>query len=255
MQLHRIEPHPHRKARGLIRHRPFGRKQGELPIAPAPLVEGFDHAAPRRVLAVVDLAEIQDWSLHHTTARAALAFDNAPATVLLAVLPSSCESQVHGPRSSAERRSAKITSGSTQIRSRRTKGSTASSCCANTDLNPLEAILCYKQLWTVEQTFRTAKHLFSTRPIFHKLDETIRGHVFCSFLALVVKKLLEDRIAALGRSGSRPEIIADPDSLTETAIEQDGKRFIVRSAPRPAASVAIRAALVAPPPTVREASA
>src|SRR5262249_50493743 len=33
----------------------------------------------------------------------------------------------------------------------------------NTDLNPLEAMLCYKQLWTVEQTFRTAKHLFSTR--------------------------------------------------------------------------------------------
>ena len=69
----------------------------------------------------------------------------------------------------------------------------------NTDLNPLEAMLCYKQLWTVEQTFRTAKHLLSTRPIFHKLDETIRGHVFCSFLALVLKKALEDRIAALGR--------------------------------------------------------
>jgi hypothetical protein len=28
----------------------------------------------------------------------------------------------------------------------------------NTDLNPLEAMLCYKQLWTVEQIFRTAKH-------------------------------------------------------------------------------------------------
>ena len=48
----------------------------------------------------------------------------------------------------------------------------------NTDLNPLDAMLCYKQLWTVEQTFRTAKHLLTTRPIFHKLDETIRGHVF-----------------------------------------------------------------------------
>jgi Transposase DDE domain len=125
----------------------------------------------------------------------------------------------------------------------------------NTDLNPLEAMLCYKQLWTVEQTFRTAKHLFSTRPIFHKLDETIRGHVFCSFLALVLKKALEDRIAALGRSGPWPEIIADLDSLTETEIEQDGKRFTVRSAPRPAASLAIRAAGVALPPTVREASA
>jgi len=125
----------------------------------------------------------------------------------------------------------------------------------NTDLNPLEAMLCYKQLWTVEQTFRTAKHLFSTRPIFHKLDETIRGHVFCSFLALVLKTALEDRIAALGRSGSWPEIIADLDSLTETEIEHDGKRFIVRSAPRPAASLALRAAGIALPPTIREAAA
>ena len=100
----------------------------------------------------------------------------------------------------------------------------------NTDLNPLEAMLCYKQLSTVEQTFRTAKHLFCTRPIFHELDETIRGHVFCSFLALVLKRALEDRIAALGRSGSWPEIIADLNSLTETEIAHDGKRFIVRSA-------------------------
>ena len=124
----------------------------------------------------------------------------------------------------------------------------------NTDLNPLEAMLCYKQLWTVEQTFRTAKHLLSTRPIFHKLDETIRGHVFCSFLALVLKKALEDRISALGRSGSWPQIVADLDSLTETEteIEHDGKRFVVRSAPRPAASLAIRAAGVALPPTVRQ---
>jgi hypothetical protein len=121
----------------------------------------------------------------------------------------------------------------------------------NTDLNPLEAMLCYKQLWTVEQTFRTAKHLLATRPIFHKLDETIRGHVFCSFLALVLKKALEDRIAALGRTGSWPEIVADLDSLTETEIEHEGKCFVVRSAPRPAASLALRAAGVALPPTVR----
>jgi transposase len=122
----------------------------------------------------------------------------------------------------------------------------------NTDLNPVEAMLCYKQLWTVEQTFRTAKHLLSTRPIFHKLDETIRGHVFCSFLALVLKKALEDRIAVLGRSGSWPEIIADLDSLTEMEIERDGKRFVLRSAPRPAASLALRATGIALPPTVRE---
>jgi len=125
----------------------------------------------------------------------------------------------------------------------------------NTELNPLEAMLCYKQLWTVEQSVRTAKHLLATRPIFHKLDETIRGHVFCSFLALVLKTALENRIAALARTGSWPEIIADLDSLTETEIEHDGKRFVVRSAPRPAASLALRAAGVALPPTVRDAAA
>ena len=69
----------------------------------------------------------------------------------------------------------------------------------NADLTPLEAMLCYKCLWMVEQAFRTSKSLFATRPIFHKLDETIRGHVSCSFLALVLKKELEDRIANIGK--------------------------------------------------------
>src|SRR5450755_1316709 len=121
-------------------------------------------------------------------------------------------------------------------------------------------MLVYKQLWTVESAFRTSKSLFETRPIFHKLDETIRGHVACGFLALVLKKELEDRIAAMGEratdreaapNASWPDILADLDSLTETEVEQDGRRFLLRSAPRPAASLALRAAGLALPPTVR----
>ena len=81
---------------------------------------------------------------------------------------------------------------------------------------------------------------------------TIRGHVFCSFLAQDGAGGPHCRARS---SGSWPEIIADLDSLTETEIEYDGKRFIVRSAPRPAASLALRAAGVALPPTVRDATA
>jgi len=124
----------------------------------------------------------------------------------------------------------------------------------NAKLPPLEAMLVYKQLWTVERTFRTTKGLFETRPIDHKLDETIRGHVACSFLALVLKKELEDRLAA-ARKGDRaswPDVVADLDSLTETEVEQDGKRFLLRSAPRPAASLALSALAVALPPSVRQ---
>ena len=127
----------------------------------------------------------------------------------------------------------------------------------NAHLSPLEAMLVYKQLWTVERTFRTTKSLLETRPIYHKLDETIRGHVACSFLALVLKTELEDRLAAAnkGARASWPAVIADLESLTETEVEQDGKRFLLRSAPRPAASLALAALGVALPPTLRQIAA
>ena len=122
----------------------------------------------------------------------------------------------------------------------------------NAHLSALEAMLVYKQLWTAERTFRTTKSLLETRPIYHKLDETIRGHVACSFLALVLKKELEDRLAGTRARVSWPDVIADLDSLTETEVEQDGKRFLLRSAPRPAASLALSALGVALPPTLRQ---
>ena len=109
-------------------------------------------------------------------------------------------------------------------------------------------------VWDIERTFRTAKSLFETRPIYHQLDATIRGHVACSFLALVLKKELEDRLAATtnGARASWPAVMADLDSLTETEVEQDGKRFLLRSAPRPGASLALQALGVALPPTLRQ---
>jgi hypothetical protein len=38
-------------------------------------------------------------------------------------------------------------------------------------------------------------------------------------------------------------------------MDQDGKRFVLRSAPRPAATLALRAAGVALPPTIRQIAA
>jgi hypothetical protein len=68
---------------------------------------------------------------------------------------------------------------------------------------------------------------------------------------LVLKKELEERIADLARKGSWPDILADLDPLTETKVEQDDKCFLLRSPPRPAASLALAATGVALPPTVR----
>ena len=46
----------------------------------------------------------------------------------------------------------------------------------------------------VEDVFRSVKSVLATRPIYHKVDDTIRGHVFCSFLALLLLHELESRL-------------------------------------------------------------
>ncbi|RWB35947.1 MAG: IS1634 family transposase, partial [Mesorhizobium sp.] len=60
----------------------------------------------------------------------------------------------------------------------------------NARITPLQAVLRYRDLLQVEELFRTAKALMRTRPIYHSSDEAIRGHVFCSFIALVLRKEL-----------------------------------------------------------------
>src|SRR6476619_7739221 len=59
LQPHRPELDLNAVLPGVVGQRPFGRKQGKLPGAPAVLVEALDHPAPGGVLAVVDLAEVQ----------------------------------------------------------------------------------------------------------------------------------------------------------------------------------------------------
>ena len=99
----------------------------------------------------------------------------------------------------------------------------------NTELSAVEVALRYKQLWMVEQLFRTAKSLLDTRPIFHKTDATICGHVFCSFLALVLRDELFLRIDSAGVSTEWNDILRDLNALTETTTTYNGKSFAVRS--------------------------
>jgi hypothetical protein len=68
----------------------------------------------------------------------------------------------------------------------------------------------------------------------------------------VLKKELEDRLAAAGAQASWPAVIADLDSLTKTEVEKDGKRFLLRSSPRPGATLALAALGVALPPTLQQ---
>jgi len=125
----------------------------------------------------------------------------------------------------------------------------------NTDLSAAEAALKYKQLWMVEHVFRSTKSLLETRPIWHKCDETIRGHVFCSFLALVLRKELDDRLAAQGHKLEWEDVLRDLGNLQFAEVEQDGKRFLLRSEAQGTCGRVFAAAGVALPPTVQQIEA
>ena len=106
----------------------------------------------------------------------------------------------------------------------------------NTKITPLHIMLRYRDLLRVEQLLRQAKAILATRPIYHSSDRAIRGHVFCSFLALLLAKELEDRLRRHAVAAEWGDILRDLDRLQEITLEQDGKRSCC--APRPPVSPA-----------------
>src|SRR5512132_1337146 len=123
----------------------------------------------------------------------------------------------------------------------------------NTELDSADVALQYKQLWMVEQWFRSCKSLLQTRPIYHKCDETIRGHVFCSFLALVLRQELQSRLEERGHDLEWADVIGDLDRLQMVEVEQDGKRFLLRSEVQGSCGKVFQTAGVAIAPTVQQA--
>ena len=122
----------------------------------------------------------------------------------------------------------------------------------NARMTPLNAVLRYRELLQVEDLFRRAKAQLRTRPIYHSRDAAIRGHVFCSFLALVLQKELADRCRAAGVSVEWDDLIRDLDRLQEATIEKDGKRVTTRTHVTGQVGKIFQAAGVALPPNSRE---
>ena len=122
----------------------------------------------------------------------------------------------------------------------------------NMDLPAERVALKYKELWQVEQVFRDVKSVLDTRPVFHKRDETIRGHVFCSFLALVLRKELDRRLDSAGHQFEWADIKRDLSALQEVIVEENGKSLAVRTACTGSCGKVFQAVGVALPPTIRE---
>ena len=123
------------------------------------------------------------------------------------------------------------------------------------DCEAAEPALRYKDLWMVESIFRAMKSLLETRPIYHKCDETIRGHVFCSFLALVLRKMLQDRLAERGVAAEWADLLHDLDAMMRMQLTVGDKTYDLRTETRGVAANVFAACRLALPPTICEADA
>jgi len=61
----------------------------------------------------------------------------------------------------------------------------------NTKLKPKEILEHYNQLWHIERAFRISKTDLRIRPIYHRLENRILGHICIAFCSYIVYKELE----------------------------------------------------------------
>jgi hypothetical protein len=124
----------------------------------------------------------------------------------------------------------------------------------STELPAAEVALQFKRLWMVEHWFRSCKTLLETRPIYHQRDETIRGHVFCSFLALLLRYELQTRLRAKKHPFEWADVLQDLDALENVDVAQGDKRFRLRTDPQGTCAAVFQAVGVALPPRIRQLS-
>jgi transposase len=76
------------------------------------------------------------------------------------------------------------------------------------DLGPREVVKRYKALADIERGFRVLKSEIEIAPVFHRLPERIKAHASLCFMALIVYRVMRQRLKLAGSSLS-PEAALD----------------------------------------------
>ena len=122
-------------------------------------------------------------------------------------------------------------------------------------LTPDQFWHAYIQLTRIEEQFRKFKSNLAVRPIFHKTQPRVHGHIFVSFLSLVMLQTFEQHLdnAGLGRSPQKVlgELRAwrSMDVVLPTTDGHELRRRVVAT-PEPALKTLLARLRIRPPKTV-----
>ena len=72
------------------------------------------------------------------------------------------------------------------------------------DLSPTQVVQRYKSLADIERGFRVLKSEIEIAPVYHRLPERIKAHAFVCFLALIIYRVMHQRLK-LANSDLSPE--------------------------------------------------
>ena len=72
------------------------------------------------------------------------------------------------------------------------------------DLSPAEVVSRYKSLADIERGFRVLKSEIEIGPVFHRLPDRIRAHASICFIALILYRVMRQRLTA-AKTGLSPE--------------------------------------------------
>ncbi len=97
-----------------------------------------------------------------------------------------------------------------------------------------------------------AKSPLETRPISHRTDLAITGHLFASFLALLLMHELTHRLNKRGWKLEWANILRNLRELGEVEVLHHGKRYLLRTPLKGVCGKVLQGVGVAIPPPVRE---
>ncbi len=76
------------------------------------------------------------------------------------------------------------------------------------DLAPAEIVQRYKSLADIERGFRVLKSEIEIAPVYHRLPERIRAHACICFMALILYRVMRQRLKAAGHNASPETALA-----------------------------------------------
>ena len=120
-----------------------------------------------------------------------------------------------------------------------------------TELSTKDVALSYKGLWQVECGFRNLKSALEVRPVYHWKASRVNGHIFASFLSLVLMTATGRKLEKKGIKLVWNDFIRDFRAFRAIKVNFTGKTYQLRTECRGNVSSAFQALGLRIPPVMQ----